>query len=190
MPKSHNWFATNHLGFIKLIGHFYKMFWYFYQSKTKGRKKTEESKGEKEKQNAAQPLLASGPTSCTPAQAHEGLVVYPKQLAVEHAGGDDRHLDDESRLGLPGLPLLATTSPRSPFLLPLARLSLSRSPLADFFASREEPSASAEHHRGPAWPSPLRSRSDVSHVFPVVDSLTKKRIGRLFVPEPPESTPT
>ena len=34
-----------------------------------------------------------------------GLVGYPKQLAVEHAGGDDRHHDAASPLGHP-FPLL------------------------------------------------------------------------------------
>src|SRR4051812_33441298 len=61
MPKSHNWFATDHLRFIKLVGHFYKMFWYFYQGKTKRQKnKTEEEIEKKEP-------WQSGPTLLPPA---------------------------------------------------------------------------------------------------------------------------
>jgi len=50
-----------------------------------------------------------------------GLVVYPKKLAVEHAGGDDCHHDAGDPLDHP-LPLLrvaeTASHPLSPFPLP------------------------------------------------------------------------
>ena len=45
--------------------------------------------------------MALGPTNPSPAQAHVGLVVYPKQLAVEHAGGSDCHRDADDVPRLP-----------------------------------------------------------------------------------------
>src|SRR3954464_4509005 len=64
--------------------------------------------------------MALGPTRPSLARAHVGLVVYPKQLAVEHAGGDDRHHDAGDHPEAPRPPPRATESAASPALFPLA----------------------------------------------------------------------
>src|ERR1041385_5561588 len=48
MPITWMWFATGHPSLLKLFGHFYKMPWYFYQSKTKEEK---ENRKQKQKEN-------------------------------------------------------------------------------------------------------------------------------------------
>src|SRR3954471_6276128 len=70
------------------------MLWYLFTRANKGQKiKTETEIERKEKNRPSPPPMCLGPTQPSPDQAHVGLVVYPKHLAVEYAEGDDRHHD-------------------------------------------------------------------------------------------------
>ena len=64
MPKRFKWFAIDHLGFIKLIGYFYKMPGYFIQGKTYLQKRNNRRKEKGKTQPTPQ---ATGPlTSAWP----------------------------------------------------------------------------------------------------------------------------
>ena len=125
--------------------------------------------------------MALGPTNPSPAQAHVGLVVYPKQLAVEHAGGDDRHHDAGHLLGLPCLSSLAMQTPtRLPILFPLAcgHLLLSASPLPG------GPRSSPERALAQPWPTATRSQGTVSVIFVDDVFLPVQDRGVQFLPQP------
>src|SRR4051812_16042517 len=66
MLKTQKWLATGHLGFLKLFGNFYKIPWYFYQSK----KKQNYRKRRKEENRGFQPNCPPDPSGLGPAHLH------------------------------------------------------------------------------------------------------------------------
>src|ERR1041385_8185755 len=80
------WLATGHLVFIKVFGHFYEMFWYFYQGKTKGRKIKQRRKRKEKKPWLSTQLISPSPSSTaqptSPLSPSSSSSVSPREHAV------------------------------------------------------------------------------------------------------------
>src|SRR4051812_30321830 len=99
MPKSCKWFASDHLGFIKMFGHLLKLLCYLFGEKQTEEKENRKASTEKKRKRIlAQLAFPRSPPNLSPAQPTRGNpVFYPAPEQAARRRGEHAHDAGPSR---------------------------------------------------------------------------------------------